>query len=406
MMLPGPLGSLFGDMAIALVISVIAGWLYAQFCLPSLYRLFFDSPATEVKKQKAAYEKMIFFPLIKNILNKFYSVLSDNSLEKNYACFLNSIFNNQKKVFAVAAFSCVIGICTLLMKPVIFINPDEAEEINISIVFPPGTLLETTGITGSDISRLISGLSSVKTVFGKAGAEEEDVISRADIDYIKEELVLRCILEKGVKPDKALSEIKTAMLSYEQSGEFSISAYFPKDRTEVLLGLSTENTFVIRGKDIDELHERTKIAEDAFKPNSVPVNFKPSGKRPELRLYINREASAYLSIPAAQIAETLYVLNEGVVASKLEIDGRLLDVRVTGQNSNLGNPVHQLEQYPLKTSQGKTVYLGSLSEIKQMEADASLARLDRSDAIYISFLPDKKNLTSAKIFSSRFPWFT
>jgi multidrug efflux pump subunit AcrB len=48
--LPGPLGSLFGDTAVALVSSISAGWLYAQFCLPSLYLKFVKQAAGLLNK--------------------------------------------------------------------------------------------------------------------------------------------------------------------------------------------------------------------------------------------------------------------------------------------------------------------------------------------------------------------
>jgi multidrug efflux pump subunit AcrB len=256
---------------------------------------------------------------------------------------------------------------------------------------PPGTLLETSVPAGEDISRLISGLPSVKTVYGRAGAEEEDSGRRADIDYVKEELVLRCVLEKGTKPARALAEIKDAVAPRFQEAR----VYFPKDRTEELLGLSSAQTFVIRGKDRDELAERAETVREAFETAGIAASFRPQGQRPELRLYPDREASAYLSMSAAQIAETLYVLNEGIVASRLESEGRPVDVRVTGL------PVRSLEEVQLKTPQGKNVFLGSIGRIERKEAEASLARLDRSDVLYTDVFLFNKNKNKIP----RFSWF-
>jgi multidrug efflux pump subunit AcrB len=390
-LLPGPLGSLFSDISISLVASVFAGWLYAQFFLPSLYRLFFNIADNKLNK---------------NIFNRINSVYTDGSLEKKYVCFLSHMFHRPRKFFAIAVILTFLGFLTLALRPVVFINPDTAEEVWVSVVFPPGTLLETVSAEGVSITNVISGLPSVKTVFGRTGAEEEDVLRRADIDYLREELILRCVLKKGKKSVKALAEINDAMISMEKYLENPFSVYFPKDRIEVLLGLSTGNSFIIRGKDRDELLEHTEFTENALKDAAIPANFKPRGQRPELRFFPNREASAYLSISSAQIAETLYILNEGIVASKLEIEGRPLDVRVTGQFSSARDPVHALEQIPLRTSQGKTVYLGSLGKIERKEAEASLARIDRSDVIYADISSGKKVSAFVRNFSARFSWFT
>ena len=374
-MLPGPLGSLFGDTAVSLVVSVSAGWFYAQLCLPSLYRLFFNTKMTANISGQSGI----------------------NSLAKMYARVFLFLLRRPAKVFAAALLLSLVGALTLFLRPLVFVNPDETEEVWVSAVFPVGTLLETASVTGEEISSLIADLPSVKTVYGRAGAEEEDIGRRADIDYKKEELILRCLLKKGAKPEKALAEISSVI----EKHRMPISVYFPKDKTEILLGLSAQRTFVIKGNNRSELLERVEIAQDALKDAFIDANFRPKGKRPELRMYPNREAAAYLSMQAAQIAETLYIINEGVVASRLEIDGRPLDVRVTGQSSGA-----HLEQIPLKTPQGKTVYLGSLGKIERREAEASLARLDRSDAMYADISADKKIPTQVNKIAARYSWFS
>jgi len=393
--LPGPLGSLFGDISISLVASVSAGWFYAQFCLPSLYRMFFKTSAvigTVLNKSK-------------NPINKVMSVFTDGSLEKKYKHCLLLLFQRPVMFFAIASFLTLLGCLSMLMMPMVFFNPDDAEEVLVFVKFMPGTVLETAGNIGASITYSLSGLPFVKTVYGRAGAEEEDTNRRANIDYTREELVLRCVLEKGVNPAKALPEINAALASMEHAG-ISYSVRFPKDTTEVLLGLTAESSFVIKGKDRNELLERMEVIQNEFRAASITAGFRPVGKRPELRLYPDREASAFLSIPAAQIAETLYVLNEGVVASRLEIEGRPLDVRVTGAGYGQDDPVRYIENLPLITAQGKTVYLGSLGRIERREAEASLARLDRSDVLYTDIPADRNSLVRVREIAARFPWFT
>jgi len=386
-MLPGPLGSLFGDIAISLVTSVAAGWLYAQFFLPSLYSMFFGSQLTANK----------------NKFSEIKSVFTNGSLEKKYVFLLSTLLRSSGKFLTVSALLSVFGSLTLLMRPVVFINPDEAEEVQVSIIYPHGTLLETIINDSQNNSIIVSGLPSVKIVYGIAGAEEGDVSRRADIDYKKEELILHCILKKGYKPQRALDEIKETL---EQHNNFSFSAYFPKDRMEVLLGLSAERTFVIKGKDKEELLTRLEFVQNEFYSATTAVNFRPWGKRPEIRVYPNRETAAYLSIPASQIAETLYILNEGAVTTKLEIEGKPLNVRVTGERKTRNNSIQTLEQIPLKSGQGKNVYLGSIVKIEQKEAEASLARLDRSDVVYADITAVKKIPSSVKKLTAQFSWFT
>ncbi|WP_461248613.1 efflux RND transporter permease subunit, partial [Treponema sp. R6D11] len=140
-MLPGPLGGLFGDIAIALVTSVAAGWLYAQFFLPSLYSMFFGNPLIANK----------------NKLLKIRSVFTNGSLEKKYYFLLSNVLRNSGKFLAVAVFLSVCGFFTLLTRPAVFINPDESEEVQVSIMYPQGILLETIINSSKTFSMNISG---------------------------------------------------------------------------------------------------------------------------------------------------------------------------------------------------------------------------------------------------------
>jgi len=403
-LLPGPLGSLFGEIAVTLTSAAAAGWFYAQFCLPSLYNYFFS--AENSANNKMNLKTRIFLThitkkqLFKNLSREIFP---GDSLKKLYESVLIMFLRNQEKLFIIVIALSLAGFFTLLMRPVVFFNPDDAEEVWVSVVFPPGTRLETITEISSETSKLILGLSSIKTVYGRAGAEEKDINRRADIDYIKEELILRCIIQDKIKPDNALAEINDA-LKYFINVPYNV--YFPKDRAEILLGLSTEQTYVIKGNNRNELLDRIEIARNAFTSSSLSYNFRPQGQRPELRLYPDREAAAFLSIQAAQIAETLYILNEGFVVTKLENNGRPLDVRVTGNMNNVNDPIRQLEQIPIRTGYGKNVYLGSLGKIERREAEASLTRLDRADAVYADITTEKNSQDYIKKFASRYSWFT
>ena len=409
--LPGPLGGLFGDTAIALVASISAGWLYAQFCLPSLYRLLFRFGPPEAFDPGSS--------MTHNVKTKINNHNKLCAIEEKYRHMLAPLLRRPMRIFMAAALASVIGVLFLLLRPAVFISPDEAEEVWVSVIFPPGTVLEAVGAAGSAISRSVSALSRVKTVYGRAGAEEEDVGRRADMDYLKEALIIRCVLKGGTKPEKALAEIVKTVDMLKSRGDIpldaTVSAYLPKDKTETHLGLSSALTFSITGKDREETAERAALAAErlgkVIGPAGTSISFRPQGRRPELRVYPNREAAAYLAMSAANIAESLYALSEGVVASRLEIEGRPLDVRVSGKpfsefSANPG-PEAFLEHIPLLTPQGKTVYLGSLGSIEHREAEAALARLDRSDEIYLDMPPSKDRNVSAALRETvtRFSWF-
>jgi multidrug efflux pump subunit AcrB len=374
--LPGPLGSLFGDLALALVASVVAGWLYAQFCLPSLFHLCFTSKENLKTQKKVNY--------------------NGRKPEKLYRSFLAKSLRRPLLLFPAAFFVSAAGFVLLLICPAQFIAPENVTEIEVTVDFPYGTVPASAASRGIRISRALSELPFLDLVLGRMGAEEEDTGRRADGDYRKERLLFRCILERGIGAEKAMGEIR-GRLSLLPAGEERISVSFPRDRVERLLGLSSFKTLAVKGNSREETEARVAAALDFLKKEAGPalasVEKRPSGLRPELRLIPNREAAAFLGVSALEMAGMVYAASEGIVTGSLEIGGRRLDVRLRGNSGE--NPHVFLETLPLpaagETAQGGPVFLGSLNRIERRDAEAVLARQDRSDVIYLDLLPSPGN---------------
>jgi multidrug efflux pump subunit AcrB len=364
--LPGPLGALFGDLSVSLVSSITAGWIFAQFALPALFTIFYKlSPGSDLTRKTS----------------------------RRYRRFLALGLRHPRGTLFFALSFSLAGAFVLFTRPAAFVFPDEVREVEVSLIFPVGTDLEAAGRYGILLSRALSELPGIEKTFGRGGAEEEDVGRRADTDYRKEELRLRCILQKDAQPVKAMAEIQKvlggSLLSQFPPGTVGIAAY-PQDKTERLLGLSPGHTLAIRGKDREETAFRAREAAERVNALARPlsVTLRPSGARPELRIYPDREAAAHLGISVTEMAEMVHTATEGVVAARLEIDGRPLDIRVSGDlRRNFPNPETLVEAIPLGAGEGGPVFLGVLGRVEQTQAEAVLARLDRGDVIYLDALP-------------------
>jgi multidrug efflux pump subunit AcrB len=376
--LPGPLGKLYGDVSIALVASITMGWIYAQFCLPPLYRLSFR---TEKKR-----------PAVNGRPEKIYGALLLKSIRRPLP------------VFTIAAAAAIAGAFALFVRPPVFVNPDEAEEILVTVSYAPGTLLAGIGEGGKEIVRLLSPLEGIERIFGRAGSEDTDAAARSDIAYRREDLCLRCVLKKGAKAAEVLSEIQGALEHSSVSGNPRLDVSFPRDRTERILGLSSARTLVVRGRDREEMQSRLLSAQDALKTGLGPlvssISQRPLGLRPELRFFPDREAAAWLGINTAQIAGTLGIVTEGVITTRLEIEGSPLDVRVSGSEKDL-----VIDEIPMLGAAGDRVFLGSLGRIEKREAEAALARQDRSDVVYLDVVPlaGREKAVSAAMGNMVFP---
>jgi multidrug efflux pump subunit AcrB len=355
MFLPGPLGAFFGDLSLALIASITSGWLFAQFALPSLYRLLHGPAASRFRGPASP---------------------------RRYRRILAAGLRRPLLVFLPAGALSLAGVLILLTRPAAFVFPDAAVEAELILGFPAGTDLEAVGKQGVLLSRSLSEIPGIKRIFGRAGAEEEDLGRRADPDYRKEEIRLRCVFARGAEPADLMGEIRGLLEGTPLPPGTSWAAVYPQDRTERLLGLSPARTLAIRGKNPEEAARRAREA--AAKLRSAAYTLRTGGTRPELRIRPNREAAAQLGISALRMAELVRAATEGLVAVRLEIQGRPLEVRVTGdlRRNSLG-PEALVEAIPLGLSEGGTVFLGTVGRVERTEAEAALARLDRGDVVYL-----------------------
>lgn len=388
--LPGPLGELFGDLSLSLIVSVAAGWFYAQFCLPSLFCFFaargFVLPVLENTKTPKPW------------ITKFVDE-RNGRLEKIYGAFLRKLLRRPFPLIAVSVLASLLGLLLLCERPAEFIAPDAVSEIEAALDFPSGTLIDAALPYGLRVSAALSAVPGIASLYGRMGAEADDACRRASGDYRKERLVFRCFLERGANAREVLERTREVLLDFESGsdsgGKVVTAAGFPADRTAALLGLSPALTLAVKGGSQDECVERAENIAARFRREAASalrsIRLWPSGTRPELRLLPRREASASLGISASGIASSVYAATEGIVTGSLEIEGRPIDVRVSGGTIR-ENP-ERLGSLPLPVparendNDGGTVFLGSLVDIEWIEAPVALVRQDRSDVSFLDIFP-------------------
>ena len=385
--LPGALGALFGDMAVTIAVSVFSGWVYAQFALPSLFRLFFTFKTASGRKPRV-FSNAAAARVMKAV-NKAKAADMTAGLDCLYARFLRRAIRHTRKVLVAAAVLSAAGFAVLVSRPAAFVAKDAAREIMVSLAFPSGILLEKAAEEASVAAGLLEGLPGVDRAFAYAGAEDADVKRRSSPDYKKEEFIFRALLSKDADPQAALRVVQKAL---EETPAFiETRAYFPPDPKEKVLGLSDGERFAATAKSADEAREKARgIIEKLRGNHDAPFEsavLRPSGERRELRILPKREVLSQLGINNADIAEAAMSVTEGTLAACLEIEGRPLDVRVRGARPEADTalpPLQTIAAIPVRPAQGDgPVFIGTVGVIKEEFSPESLARLDRNDAVYI-----------------------
>jgi multidrug efflux pump subunit AcrB len=88
-----------------------------------------------------------------------------------------------------------------------------------------------------------------------------------------------------------------------------------------------------------------------------------------------------------QIAETIYASTEGIPSTRLEINGRPLEVKVLGAfEEDYRNAEGMLETIPLASEAGTPLFIKTLGRVERRETEAGLARLDRQDVFYLDLV--------------------
>ncbi|MDR1059548.1 MAG: efflux RND transporter permease subunit, partial [Treponema sp.] len=374
--LPGPLGILYGDLALSLVASIGAAWVYAQFGLPPLFKLLHGGEGGRIEQDRGR--------------GKNFSAGKPRpagSPEYLYGSFLKKALRRPLPLILGALGLSGLGAFLLVQRPPVFLNLRDTGEIEVSLDFPALTLPEGALEEALGISGLLSEIPRIGNFYGRLGAEDEDRFRRSDPGFSRERLHFRCFLKKGADGPETLGEIRGILAEHTT---LPFSAGFPREQTEVLLGLDAAGALAVRGNSREEAAARGEAAAEKLRvlaaDASGMVSLTPSGTRPELRVIPDREAMAHAGISVMDLAETLYASTEGIITGRIEIDGRPLEIRL------LGNGKTSLEALPVgfpaspeedSLSAPRSLFLGSLCRIERRESEAAYARQDRSDVVYI-----------------------
>jgi multidrug efflux pump subunit AcrB len=380
--LPGPLGMLFGDLSLSLVTSVVTGFVYAQFALPALFSMVFK-PAG-----KAAH--------VRFRMDIFY---------RKALCVL---MRKTKLCMTAAALFGAAGFVFLLGRPAMFVSRDASNEIILKINYPTGTRLEAAAKECASLIADIQGLSFIQSVYCRAGSEDEDTARRAASSYRKETAEFHCYIKTGVKHETAMLEIRKVIKSLNSAAEYVFE--YPEDKTERLLGLSSMSKLAVRGSGQNDREKlETRAAQNAEKiiksalPLFITANVSPIEKKTEIRITPFRDVSALTGITTAQIAQSASSISDGVLAGRLEIQGRPVNIRVLGGGQRFGaSPATRLREIPVLQNGDNPVFLGSVADVKPVETPQSLARLDRADVLYIELVAPFKNRNNMAVIINDF----
>lgn len=358
--LPGALGGLYGDLALAVIAANIAGCLAAALALPALYRL--------------SWRKGVPRP--------------GRSIERSYRRILAAAMRKPMAALALSAAAVSLGILVAATRELSFMPLDEADELMVSVDFEPGA--DPDGMVGqaTALSAALAAVPGVRSAYGCAGAELDDAARRADPSYARERLEIWCGLSPGVDPVAAASAAAAVVASTLSPGmTFRIGA--PRDPAAVALGMDKRLIVAVRGETPSDAAAKAELAARALAAEAggalASVELRPAGSKPRVELRPLRDEGLALGVGLSELAQALRAATEGAPAGAVELGGRETPVRVFAAGTGYagGGSVAGAAAVPVAARDGASVPASAVANFTLSEGPAALARLDRFDVMYL-----------------------
>lgn len=362
-LLPGALGELYGNLAVAITASVVAGWLLAVCAIPAGYRALWSGRG--IRKRRGA------------------------GLERRYGALLRKAIRRPVVPLAAAALLAVVGTGLLATRPLAFLPDEAAREAVVRADFPAGTTLEAMADEAARLCLSCLRVEGVTGAYGRAGAETDDTLALSDESYVPETLLVTCSLSGDAEKRGLLSRMESAGREALGSGA-RVTARFPRVPAERALGLDGSAAMVVRAADrrsVEALACRLEAAvRSAAGPSLASMTRAPAGERPRITMLPLREPAARLGLSLSGAAGALRSATDGVVASSLVEGGveRGIVVFAAGAGTADGSgSLDGLRSLPLPSGNGSRTTMSAVADFRLSSAGSAALRVDRSDALYV-----------------------
>ena len=368
--LPGAVGAVFTDLALAVIFSQVISYAVSITLIPAVFRL--AGGARRPRRSGRAFAR---------------ARRATDALEGRFRAVLRFFFRRPLVLAAVLAVTTGAGIASLRSLPVEFLPAVDNGEVTVRVALPPGSTLEAAAREGQELARRIAAVDGVALVHARAGGEEDDLAYLADPEDSADVLHVTAVLCGRGRSSAA--EIAAEMRGALAGGLGTAAVDLPGALVAPLLGLSGSRAEIqVKGSDqrqaLDRAREMCRALVDGRAAREVEVS--PSGRTPQLQIAPDRQAAARAGVDVATVAWAVRSALEGVVPTRILLDGKEQDVRV--RLSEAPSPgAARVGSIRVRAASGEFLRLSDLADVTESESPAALLRADRADAASVFFVP-------------------
>jgi HAE1 family hydrophobic/amphiphilic exporter-1 len=270
-----------------------------------------------------------------------------------------------------------------------FVPLEDQSEFTVRVKGPLGASLQSTDLQIEEIRKRLETQPWLEYTFAKIGADDLQRVNEGEI-YVR----MRDKRTRNITQAQAMDwtrentkDISGAKVSVEIVHRVSGGGFKTAD---VQLEL--------RGADLDTLDRIAAAAMEKMRNTDgyVDIDTSYEHNKPEVNLYVNREAAADLGVSPGMIASSIRALIGGEDVAKFRAEGDRYDISVRLETPYRNAP-DKLQFLTLRTDRGQMIRIQNVASVREESGPVQIDRNNRTRQItvYANLQPEKKVLGEA-----------
>ena len=295
-------------------------------------------------------------------------------MQEGYRILMKKLLHRKKTVLGVSLGLLAFSLLIATKLDMELMASEDQGEVSISVDTRPGLITEKVDAILQEIEQVIvqnPNLESYMTSYG--GSSLMGGSSASITAYLKDDRDMSTS-EVANLWKQELSEMKNCDITVDVSSSMSMMSSFGESYEVILKSADYDAVKEVSSNIVSELMERddvTKIHSDI--ENSSPV----------VEVRVDALKAQSMGLTASAIGSTVSSLIGGVEATEIEVDGEDIEVRVEYADDEY-KTIDQVKGIVLTTSNGGSVALTDLADVKFVDSPATVSREDKQYLVTIT----------------------
>lgn len=372
--IPGVVGIMFGELAMIVVVTLIASLFTAVTFSPMLCSKFLSKPG----------QKKGIFSGVYDISEKWFK-----SWENGYSKMLAWCLGHKKFVLAIFTAAFIFSLFLLKFVGNEFIPEEDTGDMRITVELPLGTRLEETDKVAKRIEDIFEKEVPEKRVFfARSGQTTEGAgrlfegasgshVAIGGVKLVPKTQRKRSVAEVGQAVRKKIYEIPGVIKADVSTGnpiDRMITGMGGKDIQLEIIGHSFESTGAFAEK-IQALMEKI--------PGIVDVSISRELDLPELKVEVDREKATALGLNMSDIASSMKTFIGGTTAARYRERGETYDIYVRLEEGGR-TKVEDLENLAITVpGSGSLIRLSNVAKVYEVRGPVQIERQNRERVLRV-----------------------